>query len=134
MYLVGEHRKFGRGVIALAIVAMTVVAVWKARWFFAPTVAGRSDAIVQGAPEAPTEITARGRLEPKDRVINVAGPSQPTVFVNVMCELYVKEGDTVTAGQVIGIFDSYASKEAAVARLRAELSCAQLEYRRFERL
>ncbi len=134
MRRLGQRVKFGRPVATLAVAVLAGVVAWEVPWVFAPLAAGGSDASAPIAREAPTGITARGRLEPKDRVIKVAGPSQPTVFVNVIRELYVKEGDAVSAGQVIGILDSHASKEAAVARLRAELSYAQLQYRRVERL
>ncbi len=86
-------------------------------------------------PEGPPDaIVARGRFEPKDGIMRVAGPSQPTIFTNVLAELRVREGDLVEAGQVLAVFDSYPAKQAAVDRLRAELSQAQREYRRFQQL
>lgn len=83
-------------------------------------------------PAAPT-ICARGRFEPKDGIIKVAGPSQAAIFSNVISELRIKEGDRVEAGQVIAVFDSYSSKQAAVERLQAELAHAQ-RHRRFDKL
>jgi HlyD family secretion protein len=84
-------------------------------------------------PAAPA-ICARGRFEPKDGIMKVAGPSQPAIFSNVISELRIEEGDRVEAGQVIAVFDSYSSKQAAVERLQAELAHAQREYRRFDKL
>jgi HlyD family secretion protein len=84
-------------------------------------------------PEA-RAICARGRFEPKDGIVKVAGPSQTALFTNVISELRIKEGDRVEAGQIIALFDSYSSKQAAVQRLQAELAHAELEYRRFAKL
>jgi HlyD family secretion protein len=134
MHPLSRRVKLARPLAAPAVAVLVGIAVWEVHGVFVPCAAGGSEASAPIAREAPTGITARGRLEPKDRVIKVAGPSQAAIFANVVRELYVKEDDTVTAGQVIGIFDSHASKEAAVARLRAELSYAQLQNRRFEEL
>jgi multidrug efflux pump subunit AcrA (membrane-fusion protein) len=66
--------------------------------------------------------------------VKVAGPSQPAIFSNVLSQLRTKEGDRVDAGQVIAVFDSYSSKQAAAERLQAQLAHAQRQYRRFDRL
>jgi HlyD family secretion protein len=79
-------------------------------------------------------VTALGRIEPKDGVIRVAGPSQPTILFNVVSKLLVMEGDWVKAGDVIAVFDSYETKKATAARLKAELEHARAEHRRFEEL
>jgi len=79
-------------------------------------------------------ICARGRFEPKDGIVKVAGPSQTAIFTNVISELRIKEGDRVEAGEVIAVFDSYSSKQAAAERLQAELAHAQREYQRFDKL
>src|SRR5437763_783255 len=50
----------------------------------------------------PALITALGRLEPKDGIIRVAGPSRPSV---VIAKLLVEEGDRVEAGQPIAVLD-----------------------------
>jgi HlyD family secretion protein len=83
------------------------------------------------APMPPSEITALGRLEPKDGVIRVAGPSQPAVVIG---KLLVDTNDRVTAGETIAILDSYDTNEAEVARLEAQLRNAEAEWRRYERL
>ncbi len=88
----------------------------------APTHAGEND---------PTVVTALGRLEPKDGIIRIAGPSRPAL---VIAELLVEEGDRVEAGQTIAVLDSFAIHEAAVHRLEVELANAQSERKRNTKL
>jgi len=76
-------------------------------------------------------VAALGRLEPKDGVIRIAGPSRPAV---VIAGLLVDEGDRVEPGQVIATLDSLEEDAARVARLRAELDNAGAELERYERL
>lgn len=64
-------------------------------------------------------VSARGRLEPKDGVRRVAGPSD---FVAVVARLDVDRGDRVTAGQVLAVMDTLAAREARVARAQAEIA------------
>jgi multidrug efflux pump subunit AcrA (membrane-fusion protein) len=54
------------------------------------------------APSGPRAVTALGRLQPKDGIIRVAGPSRPTV---VIAKLLVDTGDVVEAGQPLAILD-----------------------------
>src|SRR5262249_60898143 len=68
-------------------------------------------------PAGPVAITAIGRLEPKDGVRRVAGPSRPSV---VIAKLLVEEGDHVTAGQAIAILDSLGEDQARIARAKAQ--------------
>ena len=82
-------------------------------------------------PPVANEITALGRLEPKDGVIRVAGPSH---FAVVIAKLMVDTNDRVTAGQTIAILDSYAPTKADVARLEAELRNTQAEWQRYDKL
>jgi HlyD family secretion protein len=81
--------------------------------------------------EQPGEITALGRLEPKDGVTRVAGPSY---FAVVIGRLMVDVNDRVVAGQTIAILDNHAAVKADVARLDAELRNAQSEWQRYARL
>jgi HlyD family secretion protein len=81
--------------------------------------------------EQPGEITALGRLEPKDGVTRVAGPSY---FAVVIGRLMVDVNDRVVAGQTIAILDNHAAVKADVARLDAELRNAQSELQRYDRL
>ena len=84
-----------------------------------------------GGPAAPAAVTALGRLEPKDRVRHVAGPSNPSVVIGA---LYVAEGDPVAAGQTIAVLDNHAVLEATVARLQAELDTTTSQFERRKKL
>ena len=89
-------------------------------------------AVSPAAPAtAPAEITALGRLEPKDGIIRVAGPSH---FAVVIGKLFIDTNDAVKAGQPIALLDSYEATQADVARLKAELQQADREYHRYQRL
>jgi HlyD family secretion protein len=66
-------------------------------------------------------VGALGRLEPRDGILRVAGPSRPSV---VIAELLVDEGDRVRADQPLAILDARAEDAARVARAQAELANA----------
>jgi HlyD family secretion protein len=83
------------------------------------------------APLTAGEVTALGRLEPKDGVIRIAGPSQPAVVIG---KLLIDVNDRVAAGQTIAILDNYDAAKADVARLEAELHNAEAECRRYDQL
>jgi HlyD family secretion protein len=88
------------------------------------------DHVAQVAPRdaAVAAITALGRLEPKDGVFEVAGPSRPSA---VIAELLVDDGDMVQQDQPIAVLDTKPEAEAEVARLEAELRNAQTDYSRW---
>ena len=79
------------------------------------------------AQAEPSAIAALGRLEPKDGIFIVAGPSRPAV---VITKLEVDEGDTVRQGQVLAVLDSLTAQQALVDRLKAEFDNAEAEYQR----
>lgn len=90
----------------------------------------RADAQPENA--RPTEreegrVTALGRIQPKDGILRIAGPSQPNA---VIAELLVDRGDRVRKGDIIAILDSLPIHEAAVQRLKAELANANEERKR----
>lgn len=78
------------------------------------------------APQDGT-ITALGRLEPKDGVLRVSGPSLPVV---VIAELRVQEGDFVEVEQVLAVLDSHALRKARLEQARAEFDGAERELSR----
>ncbi len=86
-----------------------------------------------GVPQT-AAIAASGRLEPKQRVLRVSGSAEALTLVRVVRELYVQEGSEVKSGEVVGVFDTYPSRQAAVARSAANLAFAELQLRRFEEL
>jgi HlyD family secretion protein len=82
--------------------------------------ASASNAVAKEAV-APGRVTALGRLEPKDGIRRLAGPSRPSV---VIAKLLVDEGDRVETGQPIAVLDTLATDEAGLARAKAELANA----------
>jgi HlyD family secretion protein len=79
----------------------------------------------------PSGLAALGRLEPRDGVIRIAGPSRPSV---VIAKLLVEEGDRVAAGQALAVLDTRDENTAAVGRLEAELSDARTQLARTDEL
>ena len=88
-------------------------------------------AVVSGTPTAPRTVTALGRLEPKDGIIRLAGPSRPSV---VIAKLLVDTGDRIDAGQPIAVLDTLAENQARVTRAKAELTNALADLTRVEEL
>lgn len=88
------------------------------------------------APPPPSRgalgVSALGRLEPRDGVLRVAGPSSPSA--NVVKTLRVAEGDTVKAGQLIATLDTASILAATVSELEAELEHARREQERAREL
>lgn len=89
--------------------------------FAAPT--GTAD---EGGP-----IAALGRIEPRDGVVRLAGPSRPVVVIS---ELRVEEGDRVEQGQVLAVLDDHRSSQARVAEAEAVLERAEQEATRSGKL
>jgi HlyD family secretion protein len=83
------------------------------------------------APPPERRISALGRLEPKDGVFRVAGPSGSD---SVITELRVDEGSAVRRGDLIAVLDTEPMLRANVARLSAELEHARHELERHEEL
>jgi HlyD family secretion protein len=101
-----------------------------------PATAARSAASAKPSPEL--GVGALGRLQPKDGVLVISGPSD---FVAVVGRLYAREGEWVRAGQVIAATDTLPVREAALARAQAQVTAleaavasrqADLENARFE--
>ncbi|TFG94018.1 MAG: HlyD family efflux transporter periplasmic adaptor subunit [Myxococcales bacterium] len=83
-------------------------------------------------PAAVEGVSARGRLEPLDGILRVAGPS--STAVTVIARLLVNEGDRVSAGQLLATLDTEPILEAQVHEVEAELRNAEREYARSQEL
>ncbi len=70
-------------------------------------------------------VTALGRLEPKGDIVKLSAPS--STASNRVEQLLVKEGDRVTAGQVIAILDSRDRLQASVLEAQERVKVAQAE-------
>lgn len=122
------------GLVALLLAGGLVFAAWDLRSLL-PTGPSRGTdqkaSADRGPAAGPTAgsmaITALGRIEPRDGVIRISGPSRIAVVIG---ELRVTEGQPVKAGDVLAILDSHASEEAVVERLRVELANAKRDLAR----
>lgn len=89
--------------------------------------AQRASASEPAPGENGSAVTALGRIEPKDGIRRIAGPSQPSV---VIAQLLVDKGDRVHKGEIIAVLDSFPIHQASVQRLQAELDNADDEWKR----
>ncbi len=118
------------GIVAVAIIAALVLGWGTERAPLAQSVDAAPPALASVRPRV-DRVVALGRLEPKDEVIRLAGPSLPAV---VIAELRVNVGDWVEKDDVIAVLDTYLLHETTVSRLKAELRNAQVEHKRREEL
>ena len=82
------------------------------------------------AQDAPTTqaVSALGRLEPENGITRLAASSTPEATMSgIMAELYVKEGDSVSKGQLLAATDTAPVMEAVVAEAEAQLQFALRE-------
>lgn len=109
-----------RWLVAAALASIAVVAATAVRWRSAS--AAMPPPIVTSA--APRGISCLGRIEPEDGVITVGARSlsgQPSIVQR----LFVKEGDAIAAGQILGVLDSHDELKAVVAQAEARLGLAR---------
>ena len=79
---------------------------------------------VSAAPEKPTGVGSRGRIEPEDGVLFVAAPyfnGRPAIIG----QLLVKEGDTVRRGQLIAVVEGREPLEKALRQSEADVEVAR---------
>lgn len=67
-------------------------------------------------------ISALGRLEPESEVMRLGASSAQG---SLLKQLLVKEGDRVTAGQVVAILDSSSTKQAQLAKAQEDIRVSQ---------
>ncbi len=100
------------GIVSIATIAALVPGFSAERAARAQSVEAAPPALASTHPGV-DRVVALGRLEPKDEVIRVAGPSLPAV---VIAELRVDEGDWVEKDDIIAVLDTYILQAATVAR------------------
>jgi HlyD family secretion protein len=132
MSATGGRAKPGYIILTLVVAAAAGLAGW-----YIGSMSSASTAEVSGAATArppsshPATVTALGRLEPKDGVTRVAGPSRPSVVIS---QLLVHKGQRVRIGDALAVLDSFEPLKATAAALQVELDHAESEYQRNERL
>ncbi|HEY9628790.1 MAG TPA: ABC exporter membrane fusion protein [Coleofasciculaceae cyanobacterium] len=78
----------------------------------------------------PVKVTALGRLEPEGEVVKVSAPM--SLDGDRVAQVLVKEGDRVTANQVIAVLDSAARLEDAVRQAQEQVNVAQAKLAQVE--
>lgn len=78
----------------------------------------------------PVKVTALGRLEPEGEVVKVSAPM--LLDGDRIAQILVKEGDRVTANQVIAVLDSAARLEDAVRQAQEQVNVAQAKLAQVE--
>lgn len=81
--------------------------------------------------QAPRGVSALGRIEPKNGLIQVAGPPRPAAVIG---KLLVEEGTEVEEGQVIAVLVGIEVQRAELERLSAVLANAENELDRNRKL
>ncbi|WP_299488845.1 ABC exporter membrane fusion protein [Acaryochloris sp. IP29b_bin.137] len=123
-----SHFKWPRAawVAIAAALALGGTSVWALRQYASSS--GTSE--VPSAPIVIKTVTALGRLEPQGELMQLSAPS--SVEGNRIAQLLVKEGETVSAGQVIAILDSRDRLQADLLTAQEQVRVAEAELARIK--
>lgn len=108
-----------------AVLALGGTSVWALRQYAS---SGPSEA--PSAPIVIKTVTALGRLEPQGELVQLSAPS--SVEGNRIAQLLVKEGETVSSGQVIAILDSRDRLQADLLTAQEQVRVAEAELARIQ--
>ena len=97
-----------------------------------PSGAEALPAVAAAPPPGPIGVSARGRIEPVDGILRIAGPASLTG--EVVARLLVDEGDRVAAGQLLATLDTEPMLQASVQEVEAQLRNAEHEFGRSREL
>jgi HlyD family secretion protein len=112
--------KSSRIIVAVCLLALACgggasYAAWTA-YFAAP-----GSATDANKPKQPVAVAALGRIEPRSEIINLGAGMAP----DRLDSLFVKRGDVVKQGQVLGNLGGYAEQMAQLDMYRAQLDEAR---------
>jgi HlyD family secretion protein len=105
-------------ILSVAASALTAWLVVNSRWRSPTTDAGETPK--NNTPVERSRVKALGRIEPAQGVIQLGAPPGDRVL-----EIKVEEGDTVEAGAVVAVLESYALRQAEVNVAAASLDAAR---------
>ena len=109
----------------LWVCALMLAAIVAAAAVMRPRLTGEAPSAAASSVSAiPSGVGCRGRIEPEDGVLTIAAPyfaGRPSLI----SELQIKEGDWVTAGQVLGVLDGWRSSEKLVRQSEADAEVAR---------
>ena len=94
-------------------------------WSFQPSHQGNDPPTIPQIKPVNRPISALGRIQTKDKIINLSGPS---ILQNAtITQLLVQQGDQVRRGQVIAILDILHQQQAELAKAKLEVKVAQAQ-------
>ena len=111
---------FGAGTLSFLVIVGTVVYLQRPATVVAE--APKTD-----LPRPPEAVAALGRLRPLGEIRRLAAPVSGFGGTPRVSKLLVKEGDTVTRGQVLAVFDSRPQIEADLSALDAQIRSVETE-------
>ena len=120
--------------LGVALVVLVIAANWlREEGFFASATVDsiQAQSVAANAPQTFVNVSALGRIDPRNGVIRVAGPPRLAVVIQ---ELRVEEGDQVSKNQVIAVLLGIQVQRAEVQRLQAEVANAEWELARNQEL
>ena len=109
-----------------AALALAGTSIWVFRQYTSSSQASHPSS----APLVIKTVTALGRLEPADELVQLSAPS--STEGNRIAQLLVKEGETVAAGQVIAILDSRDRLQADLLTAQEQVRVAKAELARIQ--
>ena len=122
-----SKNKIGIIVATSLILAITIFSIYRA---LSAKIINQQE---KSSPINPSEVThhqtvtAIGRIEPKNKIIKLSGPSH--LFNGRIIKVLVQEGEKVKQGQIIAILDNFHKQQAVleVAQQRVKVAQAQLK-------
>jgi HlyD family secretion protein len=114
--------KLPNRVVIFSTLALGITSIAGSFYFLGTEQPQKATSLPVDSP-AITAVTALGRIEPQGEVIQL-GVSQ-NAGSNRVAQLFVKQGDRLKPGQVIGILDSYQPRLAALNLAKQQVKVAE---------
>ena len=118
-----------RLILATSIALATAIVSFYSYIRFRPSIQTESPTPVNTTP-ARVAITALGRIEPEDKVIQLSSPN--TVNGSRVEKLFVNQGSKVKVGQVVALLDGYQKAKVNVKQASDQVRVAQAKLAQVE--
>ncbi|MBD2663976.1 hypothetical protein B6N60_05025 [Richelia sinica FACHB-800] len=115
--------KLPNRVVIFSTLALGLTSIAGSFYFLGTEPTQKATSLPVDSRPAITAVTALGRIEPQGEVIQLSVSQNGGS--NRVAQLFVKQGDRLKQGQVIGILDSYQPRLAALNRAKQQVKVAE---------